>query len=130
VTTPKKILVTGSRDWTNWAAIERELRRFPAGTILVHGAARGADSIADEIGYRLGFVIRSYPVPDEEWTRLGPKAGPMRNSKMLREEHPDHDGIMISEGLAFTLDLERSRGTRDMVGKLRGANIPVGVFAS
>jgi len=126
VTTPK-ILVTGSREWTNWAAIERELRRFPSGTILVHGAARGADSIADEIGHRLGFVIRRYPA---DWDKHGKSAGPIRNSQMLKEEHPDRDGISISEGLAFTLDLETSRGTRDMVKKLRGADIHVGVFAS
>lgn len=124
-----KILVTGSREWTDRTAIERELKRFPAGTILVHGGARGADSIADEIGRKLGFVVRPYPVPDEEWTRLGKKAGVLRNSRMLHEEHPDKDGIPINGGLAFTPDLERSRGTRDMVRKARSVGIGMEVFA-
>ncbi len=52
-----KILVTGSREWTKRDPIRRELSKYPAGTILVHGAADGADSIAGEIGKELGFII-------------------------------------------------------------------------
>jgi len=122
-----KILVTGSRTWTNWAIIERELKRFPRGTILVHGAARGADSIAAEIAKRLGFERRGFPA---DWDTYGNSAGPIRNSQMLAEEHPDVFDVPLDLGLAFTFDLERSKGTRDMVRKLRKARLPVEVFAS
>lgn len=55
-----KILVCGSRNWTNAAPIKRELDALPTTTILVHGAAKGADSIAASIGVTLGMQIRAY----------------------------------------------------------------------
>lgn len=122
-----KVLVTGSRTWTNWSIIERELKKLPKGTILVHGAALGADSIAAEIARQLGFERRGFPA---DWATYGKAAGPIRNSQMLMEEHPDVFDVPIDLGLAFTLDLERSRGTRDMVRKARRVFIPVEVFAS
>jgi hypothetical protein len=125
-----KVLVTGSRTWTNRAAIRRELEKLPPGTIVVHGGARrGADQIADEIARILGFEVRVYPVSSQDWSEMGLAAGPIRNSKMLTKEHPDSEGKIIDCGLAFTLDLSKSKGTRDMVRKARAAFIPMDVFS-
>jgi hypothetical protein len=119
--------VCGSREWTNAAAIERELKKLPPGTVIVHGACpTGADAIADKLSMKLGFKIRRYP-PD--WD-AGKSAGPIRNSAMIRAEHSDEEGVPISFGLAFTKDLSRSRGTRDCVRKARQAGIKVEVFAA
>jgi hypothetical protein len=128
-----KVLVTGARNWTNAAAIERELKKLPPGTIIVHGACpTGADALADKIAMKLGFKIRRYPADwDGERERTGTPcaAGPKRNSAMIKAEHSDEDGVPIDKGLAFSLDLSRSRGTRDCVTKARRAGIGVEVFS-
>lgn len=107
-----KILVSGSRKWVEQAPIERELRRFPRGTILVHGGARGADNIAGYVGERLGFIVRVYPA---DWDQYGKRAGPLRNVLMLEREHPDKDGVYVDHWLAFHEDPSLGKGTRNML---------------
>ena len=51
------LLVCGSTEWWDWKPIWTSLRRFPPGTILRHGNARGADRMAGHVGERLGFVV-------------------------------------------------------------------------
>lgn len=119
-----KVLVCGSRDWFDRGPIERELRKLPPGTIVVHGAARGVDTIAGDVAYDLGFTVRSYPA---DWNRWPKAAGPIRNSEMITMEHRLDEPI--DKGLAFSKDIETSRGTRDMVNKLRAMHIPTEVFA-
>lgn len=128
------VLVCGSRDWADTAAIEQELRRYPPGTVVIHGdngydangkalwgrpdesAVRGADKLAGAIAQRLGFEVRRFT---PNWAE-GRGAGPKRNSRMLKEGQPD-------ECLAFTPDLTTSRGTADMVRKAQGAGVKVKV---
>lgn len=115
-----KVLVTGDREWTDRAMIRRELAKLPSGTIVVHGGARGADTIAGEIAKELGFVVRVYPA---DWNGQGKAAGPIRNSTMLVREHRPEEPINLV--LAFHHDLSKSRGTRDMVTKSKNAGIDV-----
>lgn len=117
-----KVLVCGSRDWTNVYKIRDHLSAMPAGTIIVHGAAQGADTIAGNIAKELGFPVREYQ-PD--WMSLGRFAGPVRNATMLKEEHPDRDGVLIDLVIAFIRDPKKSRGTSDMIKKAQSAKIPV-----
>jgi L-asparaginase II len=124
-----KVLVCGSRDFAFDAPIRRELMKLPPGTIILHGGARGADMIAGLIAKELGFEVRCYPVSSQMWAKFGRAAGVLRNSLMLKKEHPDANGVPIDKALAFTRDLDKSRGTKDMVGKLRKADIGVEVFA-
>jgi len=109
-----KVLVCGSRRWVAQAPIERELRKLPPGTIIVHGAARGVDNIAGYVGERLGFIVRAYPA---DWDQHQKAAGSIRNSQMLKEEHPDPAGVYIDLVLAFHEDPDLGKGTRDMVTK-------------
>jgi YspA, cpYpsA-related SLOG family len=128
-----KVLVTGSRDWDNEKAIEREFAKLPKGTIIVHGHHwEGADKIADKLAMKMGFQIRRYPADwDGEKARTGSSAaaGPKRNSEMIRAEHPDKDGVPLDMGLAFATDLSRARGTKDCVTKARKAGVKVEVFS-
>ena len=112
-----KILVTGSRWWADENAIIRMLEAFPHDTQLIHGAARGADEIADNVArWGLGWPKpRAFPA---EWTAYGKRAGAIRNAAMLKEQ-PD---LVI----AFHNDLNRSKcGTRDCIDKASKLGIPV-----
>lgn len=81
----KRLLITGSRDWTDEDAIRREFGRFTAEhgaeVTIVHGGAIGADSIADRVAryWGGGMVVEVHPA---DW-RLGKIAGPARNRKMV-----------------------------------------------
>lgn len=120
-----KIIVTGDRDWGDEVAVRKQFARLPNGSIVIHGAARGLDTIADKIAAELGFERRPYPVSEEDWRDQGPAAGPIRNSHMLKMEHPDTDGVMIDFGLAFTAVAPTltGSGTWDMIRKLYHAQI-------
>jgi hypothetical protein len=109
------ILVTGDRNWTNESVIRRILSRFPKGTIVVHGNARGADSIAGKIAYELQMDVRPYRA---DWEKYGRAAGPIRNRQMYTTEHPD-------VVLAFHENIEQSKGTKDMIGIAKKGNTPV-----
>lgn len=130
-----KVLCCGSRDWTDRETISRVLSGLPMGTIIVHGACeKGADALVHEeaVAMSLGekrFLIAPYPADWDGYAAKGQRnaAGPARNSKMIREEHPDKFGVLISEVFAFTNNLERSRGTYDMVKKARAAGIKVNI---
>jgi hypothetical protein len=106
-----KVLVCGDRNWTNIDAIKRELLAFGPGTIIVHGACRGADTFAGIVAGELGYEVREYPA---EWAKYGRAAGPIRNRQMLEEEP-----TLV---LAFHEDFPSSKGTKDMVkaAKARG----------
>lgn len=113
------VLVCGSREWTDRAAILREIEKLAITDIVIHGAARGADRIAGEIATSYGLQVRAFPA---QWDRYGKSAGPFRNQQML-DQQPD----LV---LAFTPDLEKSIGTRHMVRIARAAGVPVEIFNS
>lgn len=119
-----KILVCGSRNWVDQGAIERDLRKLPKGTILVHGECRGVDNIAGYVGEQLGFVVRPYPA---NWDKYGRAAGTIRNQFMLDCEHPDGNGKFIDLLYAFHEDPGLGKGTKDMVERASKADplIPV-----
>lgn len=121
-----KILVCGSRDWEDPHAVYIVLAG--AKTLsdsleepleIVHGAAKGADTIAGQMGDLLGATI--IPVP-ADWNKDGKAAGPLRNQKMLDE----HD---IQVTYAFRLP-GKSNGTDDMVRRSKSAGIPTYVIRS
>jgi hypothetical protein len=81
-----RILITGSRDWTDINKITEVLRGawivagHPDDIVLVSGSCRtGADAIAEEVWDRQGFPIESHPA---DWS-LGKQAGFVRNAEMV-----------------------------------------------
>lgn len=80
-------------------------------TTLVHGAAKGADLLADEWGYHHHISVRSYPA---NWGQYGRAAGPIRNQEMLDKENPDY--VMAFRG---------GKGTEDMVTRALKKGIKV-----
>lgn len=53
--------------------------------VIIHGAARGADSLADETSNFFGIKAIAFPA---NWDRHGKRAGSIRNEQMLREGRP------------------------------------------
>lgn len=119
-----KVLVCGSRRWLDQEPVERELRKLPPDTVIIHGAAAGADNIAGFVAEILGFEVRAYPA---DWDRYKGGAGPIRNGQMMKREHPDADGEYIDKVLAFHEDPELGKGTRHMVALARRAMPPIRV---
>lgn len=80
----RRILVTGSRTWTDNTLIAHHLGRaaqlLPA-AVLVHGDARGADRIAAAIWTRWRLPVEAHPA---DWERDGRAAGHLRNALMVR----------------------------------------------
>lgn len=62
-----------------------------------------------------GLDVEVYPA---QWNEHGRRAGPIRNQQMLTEGRPD---IVVY----FHLDIDASKGTRDMVTRSRKAGLPV-----
>ena len=122
-----KVLCCGSRTFRARGVVKHRLSELPAGTMVIHGDAAGADTLSDFAAREHGFSVRSYPA---RWDLEGRGAGPRRNARMIAEEHPDREGVCLDQCLAFTDDLANSKGTRDMVTRAVKANIPVEVVGS
>lgn len=77
-----RIIISGSRDWTDPEPIRqlliRSTQHIPA-LLVTHGAARGADNIADELARGMGIPTDPHPA---DWRGRGKAAGPLRNREM------------------------------------------------
>lgn len=79
-----RILVTGSRDWSDYGRIAFALTEAVQGAentpVVVHGdCPTGADAMAGEIADLSGFHVEPHPA---DWSR-GRRAGPERNAHMV-----------------------------------------------
>ncbi len=109
-----KVLVCGGRNYGNRERIRDVLSKLPPDTTIIHGDARGADTIAGEEAHALGFEVIAVPA---QWRVHGRAAGPIRNRVML--------AMNPSRVLAFHDDILNSKGTRDCVLEARRRGIPV-----
>lgn len=110
------VLVSGSRDWTDHELIRKVLRQLPSAKnrLLIHGDCRGCDRIAAYIGLQEGFKVKSFPA---KWWFLGQKAGPIRNTEMLNYLAECRKKGQRTFVVAFHDNLEKSKGTADLVKK-------------
>ena len=111
------VLVCGDREWKGYREIHARLSLLPRDTLVIHGAARGADTEAAQVAFDLGFDVIAYPA---KWHLYRRAAGPIRNREML-DVGPD---LVI----AFHDYLENSKGTKDCVTEARKRGIPVEVI--
>jgi hypothetical protein len=119
-----KILVCGSRDWSDVKAIEKVLVAVPKGALLIHGdngydsagkalwgkpdelAVKGADKLAGAAATRLGMSVKRY-TPD--WSK-GRAAGPIRNRAQAKEKP---DVLIVFHADVF--GAKKGSGTKSMV---------------
>ena len=123
-----RVLVTGSREWRDGAAITLALRRAGqdyersvgflvsgATPVLVHGDANGADTLAAHAARALGWIVEAYPA---DWKQHGKKAGPIRNALM----------VSLGADVCLAFPLPGSIGTWDCIRKAVDAGIPTRIY--
>ena len=98
------VIVTGSRDWPDYKVIWRALAIHQP-TMVIHGAARGADTMAENWARRNAIPYLGYPAKWDGPRGFDRGAGHARNAKML-DAHP---GVLV---LAFPHPEMLSAGTR------------------
>jgi hypothetical protein len=108
-----RVLITGSRTWSDWATIRTALshiqREYGGDVIIVHGDARGADRMAGRIATELGMKEEHHPA---DWERYGKRAGFVRNAEMV-DSGIDRCVAFIREGsrgATMCADLADKRG--------------------
>lgn len=123
-----RVLVTGSRTWIDYATICEEIgvvliermaetgEAYPP-VVIVHGAARGADTLAAKVAAELGLRTEAHPA---DWNHHGKAAGYRRNAKMVATR-PDICLAFIRDG---------SRGATHCADLADKAGIPVRRFTS
>lgn len=111
-----RIGVAGGREFRDAPKVTQVIQVFDRATRggfvpkLVHGGARGADSLAAQIADSRGWWLEEHPA---EWTRYGLGAGPIRNQ------------AMCDSGLDVLVALPGGAGTADMTRRARAAGILV-----
>lgn len=121
----RRVLVTGSRQWTDVEAVYQSLFRErittvgmgSRGMIVVHGACpTGADAIADawaEAARTTAKVqVERHPA---DWATHGKAAGMIRNQEMVN----------LGADICLAFPLRDSRGTTDCMRRAMAAGIPV-----
>jgi hypothetical protein len=108
-----KVIIAGSRDFTDYKAVEAEitylLNQLPKEPhTIISGGARGADQIGIQYARNHNMPCKIY-LPDwDKYGRKGPNhAGNVRNGQMRD----------VADALIALWDF-RSSGTRDMIKKM------------
>ena len=97
------MLVCGGRDYHDQETLDRVLDRIRPQEII-HGAARGADALADNYARRKGIPCLRFPALWHKNGRFNRAAGFERNRRMLDQASPD-----------LVVAFPGGPGTRDMV---------------
>lgn len=142
-----KVLFCGDRNWGNkdvhpdthfdeHTVVGDQMRFLSerhSDLFVIHGAARGADTLAAEWALFMSVPAEAFPaywncreyeahtgepckVGDTHAVPHGKPAGPLRNQKMI-DQKPD---LVV----AFHDDMAGSKGTKDMVTKAEALGIP------
>lgn len=111
---PKRVLVCGGRDYSDWAKVQEVLGDLHAAYrigMVLHGAATGADSLADRWA-RQQLIAQTRFAAD--WDAHGKAAGPIRNQQMLDEGRPD-----------LVIAFPGGRGTADMMRRAKDKGVEI-----
>jgi hypothetical protein len=112
-----RVLVCGGRDFSDVtllrSALDAHHEKSPI-TLLIHGAAPGADTLAGEWAEAKGIPVSPFPA---NWKVLGRAAGPIRNKQMLDDGRPN-----------LVIAMPGGRGTANMVNQAKAAGLPVKVI--
>lgn len=120
-----RILITGSRNWSNPDTVLVAIHEFISthGAVpytVVHGGATGVDSFADHAATVLSaeghdIIIEEHPA---HWKTLGRAAGVLRNQHMVN----------LGADVCLSFNRNNSNGTRHCTDAAQRAGIPVRQF--
>ena len=118
-----RLLVTGSRYLNDYNYFSKEMDKFCSShsipTTVIHGAARGADTLASRWVREMNSMRSHDPIITEieepaKWKLHGKAAGPIRNQLMLVEHKPD-----------MVLAFPGGKGTANMIKIARWNGVPI-----
>lgn len=102
-----RVLVCGGRDYNDYMTLSSVLETLDI-TVLIHGAAKGADSLADFFAKNDNLCVERYPA---DWAKYGKRAGYLRNQQMLDEGKPE---LVVAfpggKGTAMMVKIAREAG--------------------
>lgn len=113
-----RVIVCGSRKWTDREAIANRLFDLPTDSVIVHGAAHGADQIAGQEAEKLGLLVEQHPVTKDDYAHYGNRAYFLRNERMAK----------LGADLCLAFWDGRSRGTAMMVDLAEKHGIPLELY--
>lgn len=109
-----RVLVCGGRNYADSKRVSEVLSKLHSEEpfeVLIHGRARGADTLAR-------LWAKDNGVPEEgfsaEWKKYGRAAGAIRNTRMLKEGRP-----------TLVVAFPGGKGTTNMVRQAEKAGVPV-----
>lgn len=105
-----RAIVCGGRAFADHELVWTTLKGFPL-SCIIHGAARGADTLAQMYAIVRGIAHEAYPA---NWQGQGKAAGILRNMVMLKHGKPD-----------MVIAFPGGAGTAHMVKIARIAKVPV-----
>ena len=115
----RRVLVCGGRTYENWNHVVDVLDTLEI-SVVIHGAATGADTLAGRYAEEAGIPVEAYPAdwhPKDSNGRPGPLdrgAGHRRNRQMLVEGRPE-----------LVVAFPGGPGTANMVKRAREAGVEV-----
>jgi len=113
-----KVVICGSRDWSDAEPIVGRVDQLPVGTLVIHGKEeRGADRLAGEAAKKRGLHVAEV---EALWNVYGrPRAGGIRNAAMLE--------LCPLFVIAFSVHTDGlpTPGTASMIGLASERRIPV-----
>jgi len=112
----RRVIVCGSRTWTDEQLIADTLLCVPNCTIIFGVAPKGADRLAAKVARRMELPLEPHPA---DWKTYGKAAGPIRNEEMAK----------AGADLCIAFWDGQSKGTMDMMGRCRKHGIPLKVVA-
>lgn len=103
--------VTGGRFWNRqeptWTYLDHIHDNIGI-SALIHGAARGADTLCGQWAIYRSIAVLEVPIVDDDWNKYGKQAGHLRNQDMIDLEP---DIVIAFPGEAGTADMIK-RATR------------------
>jgi hypothetical protein len=120
---PYRVLITGSRHWTDKETIREALftewkeAGKPEEMIVITGACMtGADAYAERVGKAFGWKVETHPA---DWERYGRAAGPVRNRSMAS----------LGADVCLAFPFTDSKGTANCIKAAQEVGIPVKIFS-
>ena len=111
-----RVIVCGTRRWHDRKKVADRLFDLPVDSTIVHGAARGADTIAHQEAQKLGLLVEPHVA---EWDKFGRGAGLIRNNEMAK----------LGADLCIAFWDGKSAGTQHMIETAKRYGIPVEVIS-